>query len=329
MHLNRGLLGWGVFFITLGSVPLAVRAGYLDPASVNRAWELWPLILVGIGLGLLLQRTRIEAVGGLVVAVTFGLMGGGMLAGGLGSGGFAACGLGSSASSGSAFPTQTGTLGLEARVNLDLNCGDLRSNSADGTGWTVAGTTDSGQAPEIRSSGDRLEVRTPDRRGVNLGVRGSSWEVTLPRQVSLALGLSVNAGSARLNLSSMRVPDLSVSVNAGEATVWASGVVEMASFRASVNAGSLAISLPVPTADLRGSLSVNAGSIEVCVPDGVGLRIRMDDEGLGSNNFADRGLVRNGDAWTRAGNEATAQRIELTADANLGSINLNPENGCE
>ena len=329
MHLNRGLLGWGVFFITLGSVPLAVRAGYLDPASVNRAWELWPLILVGIGLGLLLQRTRIEAVGGLVVAVTFGLMGGGLLAGGLPAGGFTACGPGSGGGEGSAFPTQTGTLGLEARVNLDLNCGDLRSNSTDGTGWTVAGTSDGGQAPEIRSSGDRLEVRTPDRRGVNPGGRGSSWEVTLPRQVSLALGLSVNAGSARLNLSSMRVPDLNVSVNAGDAKVWASGVVEMGSFSASVNAGSLAISLPVPTADLSGSLSVNAGSIEVCVPDGVGLRIRMEDEALGSNNFADRGLVRNGDAWTRPGDDSTTPRIELTANANLGSITLNPENGCE
>ena len=329
MHLNRGLLGWGVFFITLGSVPLAVRGGYLDPAAVSRAWELWPLILVGIGLGLLLQRTKIAAVGGLVVALTFGLMGGGLLAGGLPAGGFAACGLGSGGGDGGTFPTQTGTLGREARVSLDLSCGDLRSNSADGTGWTVAGTSDGGQAPEILSSGDRLEVRTPDRRGVNLGVRGSSWEVTLPRQVSLSLGLSVNAGSARLNLSSMRVPDLSVSVNAGDAKVWASGLVETGSFSASVNAGSLAISLPVPTADLRGSLSVNAGSIEVCVPDGAGLRIRMDDEGLGSNNFADRGLVRNGDTWTRAGYDATAQRIELTADANLGSITLNPENGCE
>ena len=27
MRVNRGLLGWGVFFVAVGAVPLAVRAG--------------------------------------------------------------------------------------------------------------------------------------------------------------------------------------------------------------------------------------------------------------------------------------------------------------
>ena len=80
MHVNRGLLGWGVFFIVAGAVPLAVQSGAIDPAVVRRAWELWPLILIGIGLGLVLQRTRVAIVGGLVVSVTFGLIVGGWFA---------------------------------------------------------------------------------------------------------------------------------------------------------------------------------------------------------------------------------------------------------
>jgi hypothetical protein len=144
----------------------------------------------------------------------------------------------------------------------------------------------------------------------------------------MALGLSVNAGSAHLDLAAMRVPKLGISVNVGDATVDASGLVETASFTASVNAGSLAISLPVPTSTLRGSLSVNAGSIDVCVPDGVGLQIRTGQEALGSDNFGARGLVLTGGTWTRPGSAAAAQRIELNTDANLGSITLNPEDGC-
>ncbi len=330
MRVNRGLLGWGVFFITLGCVPLAVRAGYLDPEVVSRAWELWPLILVGIGLGLLLQRTKAAVIGGLLVAVTCGLMAGGLLAGGLPSiGGVTSCGFGVDGGEGSAFPTQDGSFDQEAVVEVELNCGDLALASADGSGWTVAGTSDAGQPPRIEASGARLTVRAPDQPGVAVGVRGSRWDITLPRQTSLRLGLSVNAGSADMDLAGMRVPSLDVSVNAGDATVDASGLAEAASVNASVNAGSLAVSLPVPSTDLQGDLSVNVGSIEVCVPDGVGLRIRMSEDGLGSNNFEDRGLVRTGDTWTRPGYAATTQRIDLTASANLGSITLNPESGCE
>ncbi|HEY6571184.1 MAG TPA: DUF5668 domain-containing protein, partial [Candidatus Limnocylindrales bacterium] len=72
MHINRGMLGWGVFLIVAGSVPLLVQAGAVDPEVIRRVWQLWPLILIGIGLGLILQRTRAAVVGGLIVAVTCG-----------------------------------------------------------------------------------------------------------------------------------------------------------------------------------------------------------------------------------------------------------------
>jgi hypothetical protein len=330
MHVNRGLLGWGVFFITLGCVPLAVRGGYLDPATVARAWELWPLILVGIGLGLILRRTKAAAVGGLVVAVTLGLMVGALMATGLPSaGGISACGFVTRSGNGSAFPTQTGSLDPGARVALELTCGELTTTSADGSGWRVAGTAEGGRSPEIQATGARLSVRSPGQTGVNVGIRGSRWDIALPRQVSLALGLSLNAGSGRLDLAAMRIPTLDLSVNAGDATVDASGLVEAGLINATVNAGSLAISLPVPTADLHGSLSVNAGTIEVCVPEGVALRIRMDRQALGSNNFGDRGLAQEGGVWTRPGSGTTTAQIDLTASANLGTITLNPESGCE
>jgi len=77
---------------------------------------------------------------------------------------------------------------------------------------------------------------------------------------------------------------------------------------------------------MTGDLSANAGSLELCVPDGVDLRIRLEDNALGSNNFAEAGLVEVGDTWTRAG--VGSARIDLTASANLGSITLNPDDGC-
>ena len=97
VHVNRGLLGWGVFFIVAGSIPVLVQAGVLDPQVVRRVWQLWPLILIGIGLGLILQRTRAGIIGGLIVAATFGILVGGWFAVGFAPGaGLGACGVGGS-----------------------------------------------------------------------------------------------------------------------------------------------------------------------------------------------------------------------------------------
>jgi hypothetical protein len=80
MRINRGFLGWGVFLVLVGAVPLAVRGGYLTEDQIPRIASLWPLILIGIGVGILLARTRFAFAGGMVIAATFGLVVGGWLA---------------------------------------------------------------------------------------------------------------------------------------------------------------------------------------------------------------------------------------------------------
>jgi hypothetical protein len=329
MHVNRGLMGWGVFFIVLGAVPLAVQAGMLDSEVVRRAWELWPLILIGIGLGLVLARTRLAILGTLVVAVTFGLMGGALIATGIGAaGGITSCGFGGG-QGGDAFQTQAGVFGGDASVRLEMNCGEVDAVAADGTGWSVAGTSDGGQDPEVSDRDNELVVRAPDRSGVDLAADPWRWQVTLPRAVPVAVNLSVNAGSGSLDLAGMSVPALNVSVNAGDARADLSSATGTERFEASVNAGSMTALLPAPAGTMRGSISVNAGSADLCVPDGVALRLQVGDQPLGSTNFEDRGLRRSGDTWSTPGYDAATSRIELDVSVNLGSITLDPEDGCD
>ena len=59
------------------------------------------------------------------------------------------------------------------------------------------------------------------------------------------------------------------------------------------------------------------------------LVIRTGDQPLGSNNLADRGLVKAGDTWTRGDVIMASSRIDLRLEANLGSITLDPEDGCD
>jgi hypothetical protein len=126
----------------------------------------------------------------------------------------------------------------------------------------------------------------------------------------------------------MTVPSVDVSVNAGEARLDLSGARDTDTLSASANAGSLVLLLPVPGDTLRGEISVNAGSASICAPDGVALRFRSD-ESLGSVNFGDRGLSRDGDTWSTPGFDDASNRIDLAVSANLGSITLDPEDGCD
>src|SRR3954452_7670787 len=79
MQIRRGFLGWGIFLILVGAIPLAVRGGYISADDLGRLFNLWPLILIGIGVGLVLSRTRFDFIGGLIVAATIGIMVGGLL----------------------------------------------------------------------------------------------------------------------------------------------------------------------------------------------------------------------------------------------------------
>jgi hypothetical protein len=293
MRINRRFIGWGVFFIVLGAVPLAVRGGVLDADLVRRAWELWPLILVGIGLGLVLERTELAVIGSIIVGLTFGVMGGALIATGVGS-----------------------TAGFTAAAT-------------DGSNWSLEGRSPDGSPPEIATTSSGLVVRTPSRQGVNLAPDAWQWDLSLPRSGTISFGLSLNAGSADVRLDGVTLPSVDVSVNAGDAHLDLGQAAGTTSVQGSVNAGSLAITLPRPTGILTGNLSVNVGSLDLCVADGTPMRLRADDSPLGSNNFASRGLVRNGNTWTSGAFDGAADAVDLRLSANLGSITLNPENGCE
>lgn len=328
MHVNRGLLRWGVFFIALGAVPLAVHAGALDADVARGAWQLWPLILVGVGLGLALQHTRAAAVGGVMTALVLGLMVGGLVAGGLGPSGFAVCGSGSSqAVSGSSGGTRTGTLGPTARVSAATDCGATMIGSQAGSDWAVAWDA-AGQVPDVVATPSSLSVQAGNRQGFAIARTDAHWTVTLPRDPDLRLGVSVNAGSTTADLAGLHLPSVDASVNAGDARLDLSGALSTTSVTASVNVGSMSLRLPTPTDTLAGSMSVNLGSLELCVPEGVPLRIRTGDSPLAANNFADRGMTQQGGTWTRGAFDATSGRIDLSVSVNLGSITLDPEDGC-
>ena len=180
MRLDPRFLNWGVFFILLGGIPLAVDQGWIAADAIAGWWRYWPLILIGIGVGLLLRRTPVHFLGGLIVAATFGLMLGSAPRGRarrpvrlrlhVGPGG-------------NLVRAPERALGPSGVVRLELSCGDLTVTTAAGPG--LVPDRDHPGRPSRRAwrplpAGSRI---SSDRSGVGFfgsGGGSETWALALP-----------------------------------------------------------------------------------------------------------------------------------------------------
>jgi hypothetical protein len=323
MRVNQGFLGWGVFFILVGAIPLAVNSGYLPADQVDDWWSYWPLILVGIGIGIILSRTVLNWLGGLIVAATFGLMVGSLVATGVGGIPLSGCGGGDTA--GIAFPSRSGQFTGAADVELDFNCGELTVTTVAGSGWSLEGSDDTGAGPDLVSSDTSLRIETRDPTGFPLSRAPDRWQLTLPQAVEIDLRTRLNAGSGDIALGGADLGAVDVEMNAGSIRLDMTGATA-SSLDVGINAGSIGITLPASS--LAGSIEANAGSVEICTPPDVGLRIETGESLTASYDYDGQGLTQSGDTWTSAGYESASVKLDLKTQGNAASFSLNPEDGC-
>ena len=322
MHVDRRLLGWGLFLIIVGAIPLLVRGGYLDADLVGDWPSLWPVLLIGWGLGLVLRRTPGELLGSAISVAVLGLMVGGLIA--TGFGGFPAVGCRGDANGGSSF-SRTGTLDASGRVGIEFNCGTLAVKAVDGSDWSIEGTAPNGRGPDIDADLDSVSF-APREGDFGFFEDGSDWQIDLPRTPTLDLGVTLNAGEGTIDLAGATLENLGVTLNAGSIGFDLAGTEALATVSATVNAGSATFDLPggVDSA----SMTLNAGSIEMCVPSGTAMRVSWSGA-LGSNNFDAAGLDKIDDEHWQTSGFSSADGLELSVSANAGSFSLDLGGSCD
>jgi hypothetical protein len=320
MRIDRRRVGFGLFLVTVGVVMVAVRQGLIPDETARRAWTLWPLLLIGFGLSVILAGRPGSALGGLIVAVTFGAMVGGVAA----TGSIGVCTNDRGAGTAIA-PDAGGELGASARVAIEQACGDLDLTTMDGSTWAVGVSSGDGPPPTIAATASDLRITSPSSGMLENGGT-STWRVVLPRSPSIDLQVTASAGDARLELGGANLAGLSLVRNAGSARIDLREVAAIETLSVTLNAGSATIWLP--SRSLTGHLNANAGSIALCLPTGAGLRVATSESVAASNDFGAHGLTRTGDSWETSGYASAAIRIDLTAEAIAASLSLDAPSAC-
>lgn len=323
MHLDRRLVFVGIFFIVFGGVLLGARQGWIPEDVVASLWQLWPVLLIAVGLSIILARGPGAWIGGAFAAAVLGVMAAGLVQTGIAP--FIGCGGGDQP--GTPFEGQSGQLASTSSVDVAFSCGELQVTTASGSAWTLDGSSKDGRQPDVRTTDGGIEIEARERTVIGFGGGRESWRIALPREPTIDLGLTLNAGSGRLELAGTHLASVDVTVNAGSLSLDFRDAAAMQALDGTVNAGSNVTWLP--NLPIRGDLTVNAGSLVICAPEGLGLRLVTGDNPISSNDFDRAGLVKTGDGWETPGYATAAIRTELDVTANAGSLSLNPTQPCD
>ena len=320
MHLNRGLLFWGLGFVTAGLVALAIQFGYLETA-LDGTWRLWPLILVALGISLILSRTRLALVGTALAAIIVGAGVGTAIAVGPG---FAS---GCSDSPPAALQDQTGTLGTTASLDWRLDCGTLGVSMSQGSNWRASLGSTGKDAPRVDGDSGHLDLKSANQgAGVFFGRERERWDVQLPSATTYQAEIHINASKTTLDLTGARFSALSLQPNATDVLMTLDGA-SVDGFDVTLNAGSLAMNASAST-NLSGTIQANAGSVQLCAPPDTGLRITARGTAF-STNLGESDLNPIGDTWESATYPQAAHRVTLTVRGNAASFDLMPPGECQ
>jgi len=288
-----GLVG-PVVLIGLGGVLLMNNLGLLGWGVWAALAQLWPLLLVALGLELMLRRRM--PVAGLVIPLAFVALAGlalwwsGAWRGGIGL---------------EAVAIQQPLAGAErADVTLAVGVGELRLAAMQEPEGLIAGTVRAtpGMQPAASASvRDGVAVYRLEQRGGatawSWSARGpdARWDLRLSREVPLRLTLDTGAGTTVADLSGLQIAALEVN----------SGV------------GTIDLTLPQAGA-LNGTVNGGIGQTTVTIPRGVAARLTIH-HGLGDVR-APGGYIHRGEVYESPDYARAAQRVDLVINGGLGEI---------
>lgn len=277
----RGLF-WPAVLILVGLVALLANAGVISSDRLNLLVDLWPLVLVVIGLELIARR-GLQGAAGEVAAVLIVLVA---------VGGALAYVVLAPNPNGTSTMSATAPVGNLEHADLEIDVGaatiTIQGGAPDGTLYQ-ASIEYSGPKPQVSldTSSGRLKISQGD---TSFGVfRTNRFKLRLLVDSSLPWTIVTNSGAATdtYNLANVNLRSIELNTGASREDITLgrpSGIVPI-----SVNGGALTVSLHRP-AGTEASVSVSGGVVS----------LDADNEhrrGIGSQSWQSSGFAGATDAY--------------------------------
>lgn len=283
--------------IVLGVLVLAANLGWLSWGRVWDVLNLWPVLLIAVGVDLLTAgRYRWIVAGLTIVVVALAMTGRVPLLNG---------------AAGPAAQTHDVQIPLEgaerAEVNIRVGVSELSISSLGAGDQLVEGTVRTAEGEtftqDTQREGDTaVVVLAAEQRGIG-GVQGNvdrTWDLGLAAGVPTELSISTGVGRSQLDLRELILTDLSVRAGVGEMTT----------------------TLPLPSeGSYEASFDTGVGETTVRVPEDAAVRVEVD-RGLGSIS-ARGGFDSLGDnTYETPGYADAEERIDISIEGGVGSITI-------
>lgn len=351
-HRRRGYRSvfWAVVLIAAGALWLLSDLGHLTDANIAMLSVLWPILVIGIGLDILLGRRSI-VLGALIGAVTVGLIVVLM---------FVGPGLGWADNAQVKTQSFTARVGQAESARLDVETGRYSASVhalPAGTGserpLLSATVSYSGSVQYQETSGPRSTVtlQAGGRRWALDWLHASDlkpWDVGIDPSVSLSLKVGSSSGSLSVDASSLHLSDLEVDVSSGDATVslpagggqpytvrlqLSSGELKAqaatgvnADMTMELSSGSASLTLGSDS-DVRLAFKGSSGDFRLQLASGQACRVEVRHVSSGDVHKPSglvqvtKGAGKEG-VWETAGYDAAAHKTTVTIELSSGNVTI-------
>jgi hypothetical protein len=315
-----------LLLIAAGLIWLLDNLGIISEVHFSNLLALWPLLLVGLGLELIFGK-RHAWISFVIAAIVVGAIAWALI-GNVAVGGNNVTGV--------KHDTFTVPVSGAETVDMQISLGSASTHIFAGSNPEAVMNADLDYVGEITiddNQAPQREIRLDETSPANTWILGSNmfearkWEIGLNPSLPLSLDTHVGSGSAELDLSLLKLSNLTVDGGSGSIDLILPEKTTAYNVKVSGGSGSVRVKIPC-NANVTLRLTGGSGSQNISIPQGCPVKVEVQDSGSGSINLG-KGFssIQSGDnqegIWVRGGYTEESEGIFIIVEGHgSGSLNI-------